>query len=280
MCMLFCEHGNKIGEEGCPVCQCNPPPIGGMGAPPVTSIDESQPMLGGAADLHGCYRTAGYDWCRKTNKCIRLFEQPDGFDYGVDCGDEDDAQYFAAGGKPEWQAGRHNGMGYMGGTPDKVNEADVTNAMMYGTKIDPKEDAASPASVGVAISGMLLLGVAAVVALLKARRSRARRGSAMYSDLNAEFDEWTQQGGQKKQNFPPPSLEEGELDGEDEDLFNKRGRYGGASFPETVSDDFMEPASIDDHSPLKIVLPTIVETDVDAMAAFKLPRSPAKANDD
>jgi len=255
--------------------------MGGTDAPAEPSTEGKQPLLGGTADLHGCYRTAGYDWCRKEKTCIRLFEQPDGFDYDVDCGDEDDAQYFAAAGFPVGHNGRFSGMGKMG-NPDMVSEADVNAAMTYGTKIDPKEDAASPASIGMAASGILVFVAAAVLALVKVRRAHARRSRATYSDLNDEYNEWTTQHG------APPALEDGELDGADEadDVFNRgmRRRGRGASFPETVSDDFMEPASVDDHSPLKIVLPTVVETDVDAsdtaVAAFKLPRSPANANDD
>lgn len=260
-------------------------PGGGTDAPAEPSTEGKQPLLGGTADLHGCYRSAGYDWCQKKNSCIRLFEQPDSFDYDVDCGDEDDAQYFAAAGNPGgWAAGHRGGFSGMGkmGNPDRVNEADVNAAMTYGTKIDLEEDTASPASIGMAVSGILLFVAATVLAALKVRRSHTRRGRATYSDLNDEFNEWTTQRG------APPALEEGELDGEDEpdDVFNRRlrRRGRGAAFPETVSDDFMEPASVDDHSPLKIVLPTVVDTDVDgcdtAVAAFKLPRSPANANDD
>lgn len=38
--------------------------------------DNSQNIVGGDRDEHGCIGSAGYSWCETKQKCLRVWEEP------------------------------------------------------------------------------------------------------------------------------------------------------------------------------------------------------------
>lgn len=61
-----CPDGSFVSRTG-PNCEFSPCPV--------SEKNNTEPLIGGDKDKHGCLGSAGYSWCETKNKCLRIWEE-------------------------------------------------------------------------------------------------------------------------------------------------------------------------------------------------------------